>query len=373
MPKKNSATTVEATPEVRSKAVDQASARDPAAKSKPRRSSKVGDSIFAAFLAVFVALMWASFQGQLPAYSWEKLSSSEAESWARWMIETWWLPLLLSGVYVVLTFGIQWYMADKKAMDLRVPLGLWSLLLALFSIAGAVRTVPVMFQILSSRGVMHLVCGDTRFEWLTTQPAGYWTLLFCLSKIPELVDTAFIVLRKKSLITLHWYHHFTVMTFCWHSWSTCCVNGIIFAAMNLTVHTIMYLFYALTAFGYRPSTFASSITAGQISQMVVGTAVTMYVTMDKVFWVSVSGQRGDTQVCGVLTRAPQHPVAFDISLKIPEWFYTPQPIPDGGPCHVSSGNALAGFLMYGSYLALFMDFFYKAYLKPGAKGERGGD
>jgi len=207
-----------------------------------------------------------------------------------------------------------------------------------------------MFQILSKRGVTHLVCGDTRFEWLTSHPAGFWTLLFCLSKVPELVDTLFIVLRKKPVITLHWYHHFTVMLFCWQSWTTCCVNGLIFAAMNLTVHSLMYLFYCLTAFGYRPTTFASSITMGQISQMVVGTAVTMYVTLDKVVW---------------------HPAPLDLSMKIPAWFYTTSPIPDGGPCHVSSGNALAGFIMYGSYLALFMDFFYKAYLKPGAKGEKG--
>ncbi len=40
------------------------------------------------------------------------------------------------------------------------------------------------------------------------------------SQIPELVDTVFIVLRKKPLILLHWYHHFTVLLYCWHSYAT---------------------------------------------------------------------------------------------------------------------------------------------------------
>jgi len=34
---------------------------------------------------------------------------------------------------------------------------------------------------------------------------GLWVQLFILSKIPELIDTFFIVQRKRPLIFLHWY------------------------------------------------------------------------------------------------------------------------------------------------------------------------
>ena len=38
------------------------------------------------------------------------------------------------------------------------------------------------------------------------------------SKLPELGDTIFIVLRKQRLIFLHWYHHITVFVYCWYSY-----------------------------------------------------------------------------------------------------------------------------------------------------------
>lgn len=44
------------------------------------------------------------------------------------------------------------------------------------------------------------------------------TWAFCFSKLPELVDTVFIVLRKQPLIFLHWYHHASVLIYCWFSY-----------------------------------------------------------------------------------------------------------------------------------------------------------
>lgn len=57
-----------------------------------------------------------------------------------------------------------------------------------------------------------------------------------LVQIPELGDTVFVVLRKKPLIFLHWYHHVTVLLYCWHSYYEQTTYGLYFISMNYTVH-----------------------------------------------------------------------------------------------------------------------------------------
>merc|ERR1719197_2386399 len=78
-------------------------------------------------------------------------------------------------------------------------------------------------------------------------PTGFWVMTFIYSKIPELIDTVFIILRKKPLIFLHWYHHVTVLLYCWDAYSTMAASGLYFVAMNYSVHAFMYGYYCLTS------------------------------------------------------------------------------------------------------------------------------
>lgn len=239
-----------------------------------------------------------------------------------WMEENW-RPVCAwaSGIYMLLIFGGQTYMANRPAFDLRGPLTGWSMFLAMFSIMGAARTLPEFMHTLYTHGFYHSLCIPSFIE--NDRVSGFWTWMFVLSKVPELGDTIFIVLRKQKLIFLHWYHHITVLIYCWYSFSQYTAPARWFVVMNFVVHSIMYTYYAFRALRYRvPKIIAITITSLQLIQMIVGCAVNY--------------------------------LAFSYKQN-------------GMQCRVSDTNLKLSLLMYCSYFVLFARFFYNAYL--GGKSE----
>ena len=119
--------------------------------------------------------------------------------------------------------------------------------------------------------------------------AGLWTYLFVLSKVLELFDTAFIVLRKQKPIFLHVYHHISVMWMCFYSYIGLSSSCRLFMVMNFTVHSVMYTYYTLKALRVRvPRAFAMLTTSLQLLQMALGGGITWLVYDYKVRGVSCS-------------------------------------------------------------------------------------
>lgn len=86
--------------------------------------------------------------------------------------------------------------------------------------------------------------------------AGFWVCLFIFSKYLELIDTVFLVMRKRKVRFLHWYHHFSVLLYCWHAYTWEMPTGLYFAAMNYTVHAVMYFYYFLSGVLKKPPDWA---------------------------------------------------------------------------------------------------------------------
>jgi len=231
-----------------------------------------------------------------------------------------WVPICswATAAYLVFIFSVQSFMKDRPPFTLRTPLTAWSLSLAVFSIIGACRTWPEFLHTLSTHGVYHTVCVPSFLE--EDHVTALWTWLFVLSKLPELVDTVFIVLRKQQLIFLHWYHHVTVLWFSWYSYVGFTATCRWFMVMNYSVHALMYSYYAVKALKIPvPKVLAMVITTLQLLQMVFG--------------------------CGV---------------NILAWQYMGK----GRACAVSYNNLYWSFLMYTSYFLLFARFFFLAYIAP---------
>jgi len=206
-----------------------------------------------------------------------------------------------------------------KNWQWRKTMALWNLCLAVFSGIGFVRVFPQFVHNYFVRFSLHEnLCEDPQ-ETYGSGATGVWVMLFVLSKFPELLDTFFLLIHQKPVIFLHWYHHVTVLLYCWHSYVVNTTSGIIFCVMNYFVHSIMYFYYFLMVLKKRPKWFNPMwVTYCQISQMWVGVAVTLLTFYYKSF----------------------------------------------NQCqHISSENNLIAFIMYGSYLVLFLQFFVRRYLK----------
>ena len=250
------------------------------------------------------------------------------------------LPLAFAVGYIIMVFGGKALMRQfSEGFNFKHAVTVWDFLLAVFSIAGAVVTVPFTMDLLMNSGNTSTT-GFTRYlchppQGLYDGVVGYWVFVFILSKIPELLDTFFLVTQKKPIIFLHWYHHTSAMLFSWHAWILGSPAGLFFAAMNLFAHALMYSYYFLMNFQrgrtmVRP--LAPLITTIQILQMVGGLIISVlcFIALDE----------NNTAACPGL-----------------------QPI-----------NVQAGTIMYFSFFILFCVLFKKMYLtekkkKPSRKPE----
>lgn len=209
----------------------------------------------------------------LPGKLWNGLYTIEISFDERraisWMRSHWHWSFYYSIAYLLLIYVGQRIMRDRKPYNLRRALCCWSAGLSLYSFYAIIRIYPVAYNMIYLGGLQHAIC-DTA-SYIGSGGGGIWAFLFPLSKLPELVDTSFIILRKQKMVILHWYHHVTVFIYCWFSYAFPISTGIWFGIVNYTVHAIMYAYYAVKASGRSPPRWvAKSITTIQLSQMFAG-------------------------------------------------------------------------------------------------------
>ncbi|KAF8354702.1 hypothetical protein PRIPAC_96325 [Pristionchus pacificus] len=166
------------------------------------------------------------------------------------------------------------YMAKRSAFELKWPLVCWNTALAVFSLLGFIRMSEEFSHVVRNYPLLDSISypGDPR------EPAGFWCFAFAISKVLELFDTVFIVLRKKKLIFLHWYHHAVVVVMVWHTLKEAAGSGRWFILMNYGEHALMYGYYALAAAGLgMPRAVSMVLTTLQTVQMFTGVAISFIV------------------------------------------------------------------------------------------------
>jgi len=269
----------------------------------------------------------------LTSCSLEKMEVFDGDAWTTWTGLHWELPIATVSLYCLMLIFLPGWMKDRERIRPSKLKTVWNFGLSFFSMWGVYVTWPHLlfdeYGGLFTVGLSKSVCQHA--SNFGCGRVGVAVAAFIFSKNFELIDTLWLLLSKKELIVLHWYHHITVLLFCHLAYATRSGTGIYFAAVNYFIHSIMYFYYGMTQMSdytrklARP--YAWPITMLQLSQMAFG-----------------------LMIIGVNVYFRYHR----------EWCYT-----------FPTVNILA-LIMYFSYFILFMELFLNRYYwkKPDSKKKK---
>jgi len=243
------------------------------------------------------------------------------------------VPVVSVVLYLIMVFTLPKIMKNRQPFSLKTVVALWNLMLSLFSIAVFFGVFVPYIQWYSDWGFYNTFCGVGMEQQIFGTKSGllFWSYLFAISKYFELLDTFFLIIRKKPLSFLHWFHHATVLLYTWFAEYTHLSLGFVFIVVNAFVHSFMYFYYYLSEIGKKPSEkVALFITIIQISQMVFGIGA--------------------------------------VGTGVYLWYQT------GVYCLCDTPELMlvAAFLMYGTYLFLFLQFFVNRYFRKKSASARPG-
>lgn len=191
--------------------------------------------------------------------------------------------LLVGNVYLftVLIYKQFLYHAESSSKPphniLKHMSRLWNFVWFIFSTMGFLGSLPMLSEI-------------TNINPLGKGTIYFWVFLYVFTKPLEIVDTILLMLNGKDVRLIHWSHHNITMIYTWYISLRFNSLAILFAVINLGVHSIMYFYYFLMSFDslkkflYRIS---FSITAIQILQFVICITYTIYFRdrlQGSIFW-----------------------------------------------------------------------------------------
>eukprot|EP01104_Vermistella_antarctica_P018735 TRINITY_DN7058_c0_g1_i1.p1 TRINITY_DN7058_c0_g1~~TRINITY_DN7058_c0_g1_i1.p1 ORF type:complete len:296 (+),score=45.58 TRINITY_DN7058_c0_g1_i1:58-945(+) len=156
--------------------------------------------------------------------------------------------LIVVAVYLTVVFVFREYMKTREAWKPSIPLFFHNAFLTLVSLTLVAGPAYWFLNTYLKHGLFAVYCGSSEQEDI---PIISWSYLFYLSKYYELLDTIFLVMRKKDLTFLHVWHHCIVIVVCWYAVKAEIIMGWITAFQNAFVHVFMYYYFAMSAIGVR--------------------------------------------------------------------------------------------------------------------------
>ncbi|CAO3635641.1 unnamed protein product [Mucor hiemalis] len=161
--------------------------------------------------------------------------------------------------------------ASKSSKFMTAFVFIHNLLLSVYSGITFISMAQAMHKSFNRGSSIHdAYCDLDSFLW--NEGLGYWGYIFYLSKFYEVIDTAIIVLKGRRSSLLQTYHHSGAMITMWSGIRYKAQPIWIFVVFNSLIHSIMYMYYAMTSIGLHPPG-KRYLTSMQISQFLVGMSV----------------------------------------------------------------------------------------------------
>ncbi|KAM0793119.1 hypothetical protein ACM66B_000598 [Microbotryomycetes sp. NB124-2] len=226
-------------------------------------------------------------------------------------------------LYLVTVFGGQWLMQDRKPFQLKPLFMLHNAMLSfgsgLLLALMLEEIVPIVWKHGFFYGICHTAAWTSRMEtfYIVNYFFKYW----------ELADTLFLVVKKKPLQFLHYFHHSATAALCYTQLNGGTSVSWVVITLNLFVHVLMYYYYFMTAAGYK-IWWKKYLTTLQIVQFIIDLFI--------VYFAAYSYFAAE---------------------------YMPN-LPTMGSCAGSEGAAAFGCGLLTSYLLLFIQFYRKSYGGP---------
>jgi len=229
-------------------------------------------------------------------------------------------------IYLAVIFTLQFIMKFFKPLSLKNLFIAHNILLSGGSLILLLLILESIAPRLIRNGIFWGICSEELWDDKRLELYFYINYLF---KYYELIDTVFLVLKKKKLEFLHVYHHALTAVLCFSQLIGNTSVQWVPITLNLFVHVVMYYYYAMTAAGYT-IWWKKYLTTMQITQFVL-----------------------DILACYAAT------ITYHAYHKlIPEMF-------NFGNCHGTGVQAaMFGCVLLTSYLYLFIEFFTNTYTGP---------
>ncbi|CAO3576623.1 unnamed protein product [Absidia cylindrospora] len=231
--------------------------------------------------------------------------------------------VLSCALYFLVIFGGQYLLKRLPAFKpqvLKLPFQIHNALLTIVSGALLMLVVEQTLPKYHANGFFHTICKADAWD----QKSELIYYMNYLVKYWELLDTVFLVLKKKKLEFLHYFHHSMTMVLCYTQLGGKTPVSWVPIALNLSVHVLMYYYYFRTASGAK-IWWKKHLTTMQIVQFVIDLGVIYF--------------------CFYTYYA-----------------YTYHPsLPNLGTCTGTEVSALSGCALLTSYLFLFINFYRITY------------